>query len=79
MVLFRGAQIGLAPFRLDDEQEIRLITLRAQRTRLASRMADRTRLRNHLRTPEGQEVIARQQGFHIPGEKVYLLREKPSD
>jgi hypothetical protein len=78
VLLFPVAHAALAPFRLDDAQEVRLTTLRSQRTRLASRKAERTRLRDHLRTPEGQEVIARQQGFHLPDEKVYLLRAPKS-
>lgn len=79
MALYRGAQAAVVPFRLDNQQEVRIADLRARRSNLASRMADRLRLRNHLRTPEGQEVIARQQGYHQPGEKVYLLRETTSE
>ncbi|MGC4043763.1 MAG: hypothetical protein QM758_08145 [Armatimonas sp.] len=75
MGLYRGAQAARAPYQLDNQQEVRITALQQRKARLTMRLADRTKLRNHLRTDEGREVIARQQGYHLPGEKVYLLRE----
>lgn len=74
VLLFPVAQAALKPFRLDDNQERRLRQLTGRHQRLRSRITERSHYRDHLRTPEGREVLARQQGFHLPGEKVYLLR-----
>jgi hypothetical protein len=76
VLLFPTARAAMEPFRLDDKQEIRLRALDERHARLQSLLAERRRYRNHLRTAEGHEVLARQQGFHLPGEKVYLFRSR---
>jgi hypothetical protein len=75
-MLFPAAHTAMEPFRLDDKQEIRLRALDERHARLQSVLAERRRYRDHLRTDEGREVLARQQGFHLQGEKVYLLRAR---
>jgi hypothetical protein len=76
VLLFPATRTAMQPFQLDEKQETRLRSLSLRHARLQSALAERRRFRDHLRTDEGREVLARQQGFHLPGEKVYLFRAR---
>ena len=77
LLIFSAARRIVRPYRLEERIDVQIAVLNRQHERLLALSEERRRYRDHLRTPEGQEAIARRAGFHLQGERVYLIPTDP--
>ena len=63
------------PYRQSQVLEVRLAKLRLEHDSLTERVQERARYHDYLSTAEAREARARHDGYHLPGEQVYLLSD----
>ena len=73
LVLFPAVQRYGYAYQQTRRVETRLSFLRQRNERLLMEVRERRRYRDYLRTTEAQEARARHDGYHLPGERVYLV------
>jgi cell division protein FtsB len=65
------------PYQLGDQQARKVADLKARLERQEARNADLRRELEFLQSDEGAETLARSEGYHKPGEKVYMIAPNP--
>lgn len=73
LVLFPAVQRYGYAYQQTRRVQTRLTFLKQQHERLTQEVQERQQYRDYLRTTEAQEARARHDGYHRPGEQVYLL------